>query len=176
MNPGNKLSGCPDGTGNPEPKSLAGLLAGLSYSTLTATQPEQVTITSVTADSRQARAGALFVALVGTKTDGHKFALQAISKGCSAILIEEGKCGTAEFADTTLCIAAVKDSRLAYAAVAANFYNHPARELIFIGITGTNGKTTITYLLEHIFEQLGLPVGVIGTVNYRYSKIGRAHV
>ena len=177
MNPGNKLSGGPDANGYSEVKSLVELLAGLSYSTLSAIQPEQVTVSSVTADSRQVKSASLFVALAGTKTDGHRFLAQAISQGCSAIIVEEGKGNPAELADATICIVAVKDSRQAYAAIAANFHDHPAGKMIFIGITGTNGKTTITYLLEHIFERLGLPVGVIGTVNYRYSTpLGKREV
>jgi MurE/MurF fusion protein len=170
MRPGNNITGDPDSDRFTEVKTLAGLLDGLSYTTLSALQPEQVTIASVTADSRQAQASSLFVALAGTKTDGHRFLSSALGQGCTAIVIEEGKIDMAELADASLCIVAVNDSRQAYAAIAANFYDHPAREMTFIGITGTNGKTTITYLLEHIFEQFGLPVGVIGTVNYRYSS------
>jgi MurE/MurF fusion protein len=177
MKPGNKIYGSPDSDEFPEVKTLAGLLDGLSYATLSALQPEQVTISSVTADSRQAQASSLFIALAGTKTDGHRFLTQAIGQGCSAIVIEEGKGNSAELADATICIVAVKDSRRACAVIAANFYDHPARKMIFIGITGTNGKTTITYLLEHILEQFGLPVGVIGTINYRYSTpLGKMEV
>ena len=168
MRPGNNISGDSDSSGSPGGRSLAALLDGLSYRTLSTVQPEQVSVSSVTVDSRDTEAGALFVALVGTRTDGHRFLAQVVSRGCRAIVIEEGKV-EAENAGADLCIIAVRDSRAALAVIAANYYDHPAREMIFIGITGTNGKTTITYLLEHILEEFDLPVGVIGTVNYRYS-------
>ncbi len=169
MRPGNNISGDPDSSRSPGGKSLAALLAGLNYRTLSAVQPEQVSVSSVTVDSREAKAMALFVALAGARTDGHRFLAQVRSKGCRAIVIEEGRVDAAEWAGADLCVVAVQDSRAALAVIAANFYDHPAREMIFIGITGTNGKTTVTYLLEHILEEFGLPVGVIGTVNYRYS-------
>ena len=169
MRPGNNRGG-QDSGGFSGGKSLAALLDGLSYRTLSTVQPEHVAISFVTADSREAAAGGLFVALAGTRTDGHRFLAQVLSKGCCAVVIEEGKGDVAELAGAPLCIVAVQDSRAALAAIAANFYDHPAREMRFIGITGTNGKTTVTYLLEHILEAFGLPVGVVGTVNYRYSS------
>ena len=177
MRPESSKSEVCSSNGSPEFRDLARLLDGLSYSCLTAKQPVQVTVSSITADSREVTASTLFVALAGSKTDGHQFIDQAIRNGCAAIIIENGKGSISEFKDADICVVAVEDSRLAYAAIAANFYDHPAREMAFIGITGTNGKTTVTYLLEHIFEQLGLPVGVIGTVNYRYSTpSGKAEV
>ena len=169
MRPENNIVENRDTRGFPGDKSLAAVLDGLSYRTLSAVQPEHVPISSVTADSRDAGASSLFVALAGTRSDGHRFLAQVMSKGCRAIVIEEGKVDATGLAGSGLCIVAVHDSRAALAVIAANFYDHPSREMIFIGITGTNGKTTITYLLEHILHEFGLPVGVIGTVNYRYS-------
>jgi MurE/MurF fusion protein len=153
------------------PKSLDQLLAGVSYSCLTTIRPNKVLISAVTADSRQVKDSTLFVALAGSKTDGHLFLDQAIGNGCAAIVIEEGKALGTELSYPSLCIIVVQDSRRVYAAIAANFFDHPAQNLTFIGITGTNGKTTITYLLEAVLKQLGLSVGVLGTINYRYSSL-----
>ncbi|MDR3629870.1 MAG: UDP-N-acetylmuramoyl-L-alanyl-D-glutamate--2,6-diaminopimelate ligase [Desulfocapsaceae bacterium] len=150
-------------------RSLAELLDGLTYSSLSAVPASQVQVSDVTCDSRHAGPSSLFVALAGTKTDGHQYCGQAIAQGCAAILIEEGKADPVLLSSPSVCLIGVQDSRRAYAWIAANFFDHPAGDMKFIGITGTNGKTTITYLLEHILNQAGLPVGVIGTVNYRYT-------
>jgi len=169
MKPKNPESGGGKSGGMTPVRSLSRLLEGLTYTVLSAADPSQVLVSSMTGDSRKAGESSLFVALTGTKTDGHHYCVQAAAQGCAAILIEEGKIDPALLAGSAACIIAVKDSRRAYAGLAANFFEHPARNMRFIGITGTNGKTTITYLLEHILEQAGLAVGVIGTVNYRYS-------
>jgi len=154
---------------NPKPVRLSILLEGLTYTTLSVTGPEEIVITSVTANSREVETSSLFTALVGINTDGHLFLDKALAKGCVAVLVEESRVDTSALARAGICVIGVEDSRAAYATIAANFYGHPAREMTLVGITGTNGKTTITYLLEHILEKRGIPVGVIGTVNYRYS-------
>ncbi len=166
---GKTRSECSDFTGSPEAVCLSELLEGLVYSTLSAIGADQVCIASVTADSREVKALSLFVALPGTRTDGHVFIGQAVERGCAAVVVEEDRVDMEAIAGTGVCVVAVKDGRQAYAAIAAGFYGHPARQMTFIGVTGTNGKTTVTYLLEHVLERYGLPVGVIGTVNYRYS-------
>jgi MurE/MurF fusion protein len=168
MRPKNKHSSDDNSQGSPRLRCLADLLDGLVYSCLTATQPFQVMISSLTADSREVKASTLFIAVAGLKADGHRFIAQAISNGCAAVVVEKEAVNPAEIA-AGVCAVVVADTRKALADIAANYYDHPARSMTFIGITGTNGKTTITYLLEHIFKQYGLPVGVIGTVSYRYS-------
>jgi murE/murF fusion protein len=91
----------------------------------------------------------------------------AVERGCVAVIVERGADWSVP-ADWQGCVIEVQDSKLAYARVAENYYGHPAEALKLVGITGTNGKTTITYLLEDVLGYLGYRVGVIGTVNYRY--------
>ena len=130
-------------------------------------------VTGITSDSRQVTPGSLFVAIVGTALDGHAYIDDAIRRGCAAIVVEKGRFDLAPAPAGKACIVAVDDSKEAYAEMAEAWYGFPAASLQLIGITGTNGKTTITYLLEDILTGLGYAVGVIGTVNYRYTVAGR---
>lgn len=113
----------------------------------------------VTHDSRQARAGSVFVALRGQKADGADFAREAIERGAAAVVAERPS-------DLTPGVPwmVVTDARLALATLAAEFFGHPSRELQVVGITGTNGKTTTSYLVRSIFEAAGTRCGLIGTV------------
>ncbi len=113
--------------------------------------------------SGQVRKGFLFAALRGMETDGHHYIEEAIQKGAEAILLEDGP----ELSTSTFIY--VPNSRQALARVSSNFYGNPSSTLTLIGITGTNGKTTTTYLLEAIFKKAGFHVGVLGTINYRFS-------
>ena len=148
--------------------SLQALLGSVAYSVLGTKQPVGMTVSGVKADSRQVQAGSLFVALAGSKTDGHVYLKQVMASGCAAFVVEEGRVTAEQFAGCDQCVIMVADSHLAYAQIAANLYGRPALGLTLIGVTGTNGKTTVSYLLESVLRQFGLPVGVIGTVNYRY--------
>jgi UDP-N-acetylmuramoyl-L-alanyl-D-glutamate--2,6-diaminopimelate ligase len=114
--------------------------------------------------SKQVKKGFLFVAIRGIETDGHQFIGEAVQRGAEAVLLEEGK----EIPSKTMVF--VPDSRHALATVSSNFYGNPSSRVKLIGITGTNGKTTITYLLESIFRKAGHKVGVIGTINYRFGQ------
>jgi len=114
--------------------------------------------------SKQVKKGFLFVAIRGMETDGHQFIGEAVQRGAEAILLEEGQ----EIPAKTMVF--VSDSRQALATVSSNFYGNPSSRVKLIGITGTNGKTTITYLLESIFRRAGHRVGVIGTINYRFGQ------
>jgi UDP-N-acetylmuramoyl-L-alanyl-D-glutamate--2,6-diaminopimelate ligase len=113
-------------------------------------------------DSRRVAPGDLFVALKGLKADGTAFAQQAIERGAVAVVAER-----VAPADVTVPWVVVGDARLALAALAAEFYHHPSREMRVVGITGTNGKTTTAHLIASIFEAAGIPCGLIGTVGYR---------
>lgn len=124
--------------------------------------PVAVEITSVCYDSRLAAPGALFVALPGEKTDGRRYARQAVESGAAAVLIE-GR--TAVDLPGATCVA-VENARVALAWVAAAFYRSPGYRMKVAGITGTNGKTTTAYLLKHICERSMLRCGLIGTVRY----------
>ena len=121
--------------------------------------------TGVTNDSRRARPGTIFVALRGLKADGASFAPQAIAAGASAVVAEDVPAGQAG-----VPWIAVRDARLALALLAAAFYGHPSRALNVVGITGTNGKTTTSYLVSAIFEEAGTRCGLIGTVTYRIGE------
>jgi UDP-N-acetylmuramoyl-L-alanyl-D-glutamate--2,6-diaminopimelate ligase len=126
---------------------------------------EAATVTAVTHDSRQVRTGALFVALRGLQADGTAFARDAIARGAVAIAAE-----TAAPAGVHVVWVTVPDARLAIAALSAIFYGDPSERLVLVGITGTNGKTTTSYLLASVFEAAGVMCGRIGTVGY---KVGR---
>jgi UDP-N-acetylmuramoyl-L-alanyl-D-glutamate--2,6-diaminopimelate ligase len=115
-----------------------------------------VGIASVTADSRMATPGSLFVAIPGLKTDGAKFIESAIRKGAAAI-VGESSAATVQ----------VDDTRAALSIIAANYYGRPADKLSLVGVTGTSGKTTTTKMIESIFDAAGQPVGLIGTIEYR---------
>ncbi|MDD2389732.1 MAG: UDP-N-acetylmuramoyl-L-alanyl-D-glutamate--2,6-diaminopimelate ligase [Desulfobacterales bacterium] len=106
--------------------------------------------------------GGLFVAVPGFKADGHDFIDDALARGAVAIVAEKP-------VEKDTILIEVEHSRQALSALAAAFYGNPSQRLCIIGITGTNGKTTTSYLIENILMQAGFKAGVIGTVNYRYG-------
>ncbi len=119
-------------------------------------------VKGVSCDSRAVNKDDLFVAVKGYSLDGYKFINDAVSKGASAIASEE------DFAAPQGVVKIlVKDSRAALPIIADNFYGHPSGELKVIGVTGTNGKTTVTYIIENILKRAGKSAGIIGTINYR---------
>ena len=135
---------------------LATLLEGISVREMTA-DPE-MEIGGVSYDSRAVRPGQLFVAVVGYATDGHKYIEGAVKNGACAVL-----CQKKPTVDVPYIL--VDDSRAALADVGDNWYGHPSAEMTVIGVTGTNGKTTVTYLLKSILEKTrGAKVGLIGTI------------
>src|SRR5581483_7616208 len=121
-----------------------------------------VEITAVVSDSRLAVAGSLFVAIPGLQHDGAKFIPSAVEKGAVAVVLECG--GHAAALGATI---EVDNPRIALAQIAANFYGHPADKLSIVGVTGTSGKTTTTKMIESIFDAVGEPAGLIGTIEYR---------
>jgi UDP-N-acetylmuramyl-tripeptide synthetase len=125
---------------------------------------EDPMITSVHYDSRLVEPGGLFVAIEGLQVDGHDYVEDAINRGAVAIVLER-----AQVVAPGVDAITVDNSRKALAAMSAAFYGHPSQELFVIGITGTNGKTTTAYLVESILHAAGHPVGVIGTINYRFK-------
>ena len=122
-------------------------------------------ITGITYDSRRVETGSLFVALKGQRADGLEFADQAIGRGAAAVLAE-----AAPAKPTRVPWLIVKHGRLALALLADTFYRHPSRELVVVGITGTNGKTTTAYLVTALFEAAGVTSGLLGTVTYRIGS------
>ena len=135
---------------------LKELLAPLDVRELHA-DPE-LDITGISYDSRTTKPGELFVAVTGFAADGHIFIPKAVERGAAAIL-----CERAPEADIPYVVAG--STRRALALVSAAWFGHPADRMTMIGVTGTNGKTTSTYLLKHILEQtLGAKVGLVGTI------------
>lgn len=116
-------------------------------------------VTSVEYDSRQATAGSLFCCIPGAEADGHDFASDAVGRGAVGLLVERPQ--DLEVAQAVVPVGAARRSM---ARAAANLYDHPARSLKTVGVTGTNGKTTVTHLLASIFETSGVPTTVIGTL------------
>ena len=127
-----------------------------------------VEILGVAYDSRHVTSGTLFVAIRGLKTDGHRYIRDAVSRGASALLIE-GETNGNMLPSIPIPVLTVSDSREAIARVAINYYGDPSRKLKLIGVTGTNGKTTTTYLIRAILEGAGHKTGLIGTVSYAYG-------
>jgi UDP-N-acetylmuramoyl-L-alanyl-D-glutamate--2,6-diaminopimelate ligase len=113
-------------------------------------------------DSRQVSAGDLFFAIRGTRLDGNRFMPRAISKGAAVVLS-----ALDPVQGLAMPWVQVVDERAAMAAIAGNFYNHPTRDLHLVGVTGTNGKTTTTYIVESILNVSGKPTAVLGTIEYR---------
>ena len=148
--------------GRRETMKLGQLITGMSHCQISG-DPEQP-INGLAYDSRQVKPGNLFVALRGHERDGHDYLGDALERGAVA-LVGESFLGIGENVTKVL----VDDSREALSRLSIQFYNHPFDGLNLIGITGTNGKTTTSYLLESILTSAGAKPGVVGTINYRYS-------
>jgi UDP-N-acetylmuramoyl-L-alanyl-D-glutamate--2,6-diaminopimelate ligase len=132
--------------------------------TIGAASWEEIDIAGVTHDSRRVEKGFLFVAIEGTDQDGHRFIPEAVRKGASAVVAARP-----DPAPLPVPQLVVDDSRRALAEIAAQFYGHPSLKFRVIGVTGTNGKTTLTYLLESILTAAGRRPAVLGTINYRFA-------
>ena len=126
-------------------------------------------ITGVCYDSRKAAPGCLFVAVRGFRSDGHAYIPAALEQGAAALLVEEMP---GDLPEHVTCVQ-VDDTRAALARVAAAWYGHPERELKLIGVTGTNGKTTVTHLVRHILEKNGQKCGLIGTNGVYFGDVCR---
>lgn len=120
-------------------------------------------ITSLHYDSRTVVPGGLFVALTGFVTDGHQYISMAIDRGAVAVVANHPVAAPVPTVE-------VADTRRALAVLAARFYGNPSRRMTLIGITGTNGKTTTSYLIENMLAAAGYKVGVLGTISYRYGS------
>jgi len=123
-----------------------------------------VIVKKITVDSRKVKKGDLFIAARGHNTDGYKFIDKAIKNGARIVVSDRDF-----IAPESVKKIIVKDARKATPAIAGNFYNHPSKRLKIIGVTGTNGKTTITYLIESILNATKKKSGIIGTINYRIT-------
>lgn len=144
------------------------LLRGLSYECIRGNADCQ--IKEVVYDSRKISEGCLFICICGYNVDGHSFAAEAALKGAAALVVQKDVEIPEESGVTVI---KVKDTRYAMAFIAAAYFGHPADRLKVIGITGTKGKTTTTYLIKSILEQAGYKVGLVGTIE---TIIGDKHI
>lgn len=133
--------------------TLYRLLDGIPHKTAV----QDCEITEITCDSRQVEEGCVFFCMQGVRFDGHDHAATALEKGAVAVIVQRDL-----GLDRQIL---VEDTREAYGIFCANFFDNPARKLKLLGITGTNGKTTITYVVKHILEAAGKKVGLIGTIH-----------
>lgn len=124
-------------------------------------------IAEIAYDSRRVKPGTLFVAIRGEKTDGNKFVADAAARGAVAVISEEARANTLP---ASLPWIQVPSARKALAIAGANFHARPAEVLKLVGVTGTNGKTTTTYLVDSILRAAGCEVGLLGTIGYRLVR------
>jgi len=128
--------------------------------------PEDVTVAELTFDSRQVKPGTAFFAIRGGQADGHTFIPKAVAAGADVIICEE----LPTEINPTVTFVQVKGSAAAMGHLAAAFYDHPARKLKLVGVTGTNGKTTCVTLLHKLFRELGYHVGLLSTVQNQIDE------
>lgn len=126
--------------------------------------PELVEVKSLSLNSKEVQKGTIFFAIKGYKVDGHKFIVDAVSNGASAVVIEDDSKSLDELLKINSVVKiVVKNSRSALSSFSNVFYGAPSKKINLVGITGTKGKTTTSYYLKNIFESVGLKSGLIGT-------------
>jgi len=141
-------------------KILSSILANITFSSK-GELPDS--INQISNNSEKINREDIFVAIVGEKVDGHTFINQAIEKGASVLLVEK-------FVDVEIPQIKVSNTKVALSQLAANYYNNPTEKMKIAGITGTNGKTTVVYLLSKIFTIAGYSNGSVGTLGYTINK------
>ena len=144
--------------------TLKEYLEGIRYSTgLSEAQLEAAQVSSVTNDSRQVRKGSIFVCIKGGKFDGHQKAGDALEAGAAAVVAERDLGLPRQIL--------VENTRAAYAVLCGNHFGNPARRLKLVGVTGTSGKTTVTFLIKSILQQAGKKVGLMGTIHNEIGEL-----
>lgn len=138
---------------------LSELLSGIA----TASPYSDVTVSDVTNDSRKAGNGVVYAAIRGTNLDGHRFAQSALEQGAAAVLVDHDMGLDGQII--------VENTREAYALACANLFGNPSKKLKLVGVTGTNGKTSVTTMVRHILEASGLKTGLIGTIQIEYGDV-----
>ena len=141
---------------------LKELLKGVTYAEKRGSA--EIEISGLTYDSRTASEGCCFFAVAGTAVDGHNYIAKAVEGGAKAVICQHIP---AEVADLDCTFVVVEDSNLAMGTIASNFYGNPSKELKVVGVTGTNGKTTIATLLYDLVQSMGYKAGLISTVVYK---------
>lgn len=140
------------------------LLENLEYQCIQGSVETEVS--QVAYDSRRVVPGALFVCIQGNETDGHRYAREAVEKGAAAILVEEEIDVPAQ-----ATVLRTKDTRMALASVSSAWFGHPDRQLKIIGVTGTKGKTTTTWMIWELLRAAGYEAGLIGTIQIRFGDV-----
>lgn len=133
------------------------LFDNLDISDQSSQYDENIQINKIEIDSRNVEPGDIFVCISGTSIDSHDYAVDAVKKGAVCIVAERN------IENVNVPLILVEDSRKALAVISSNFYGHPEKRLKIIGITGTNGKTTTTYLVKSVLQHAGYKVALIGT-------------
>ncbi len=141
---------------------LATLLRGIATTARSGIEGDGPEVRSLHYRSQDVQPGGVFVAVRGAAADGHDFVGDAVERGAVALVVERPVAAPA-------AVVQVPDSRRVLAELAASFYGRPSEAMTVVAVTGTNGKTTTSYLIESILEQAGRRTGVIGTINYRYA-------
>ena len=160
-----------DPPGPPLATTLGELISRAGVDTAVAVDTRDAIVTGIGYDSRDIHTGMLFVAMKGERFDGTAFIDDACARGAGAVVAE-----TARAPDSLVPWVTVVDARAALAALAAAFYRDPSHELLVIGTTGTNGKTTTTYLIESILEHAGVRTGRVSSVTHRVAEAEREAV
>jgi UDP-N-acetylmuramoyl-L-alanyl-D-glutamate--2,6-diaminopimelate ligase len=153
--------------------NLAELLKHLSDSTLEtpalANALTQQAATVVTSDSRQVKAGSVFVALGGSRSDGHQFLETAASQGAALVVIEAARKGSVKLPEH-VAVVSVSNTYKALAELSSALHGHPGKQMRLVGVTGTNGKTTVTHLIEQMLADQSHKVGLIGTLGRKSTQ------
>ncbi|CAI7892235.1 unnamed protein product [Closterium sp. NIES-53] len=144
--------------------TLAEILEDAGVEALDVDGDLSIEITGIQADSREVKAGDLFVCVVGQTTDGHMYVGDAAERGAAAVVLSRGDVEVDERVDA---VVQVEDTQAVLSALAGAFYDHPSEKLAMVGLTGTNGKTTTTYLIKSIYEAMKVPAGLLGTISYK---------
>lgn len=147
-------------------------VSGLTRQNQTDTSAE---INDITSDSRHVKPGVIFVALMGSNADGHQYVSKAIEAGASAIVIQEDRLSKITLPETQTPILVSKNTWKSLAALCSQFYGEPGHTLKLVGVTGTNGKTTVTHLIESMLQHWNKPVGLIGTLGTKTGAAQKAY-
>lgn len=149
---------------------LSGLLASCGDRLRLFSGPAESMVSSIEYNSACVKPGSIFIAVEGFASDGHRYVHDAVAGGASAVLVSRERAGEfANLQEKGVSLLVADDMRKALSRLSAAYYGFPTAAIPVIGITGTNGKTSITYMLESIFSACGRSPGVIGTVNYRWK-------
>ncbi len=145
---------------------LSRILSGIDFQSKNF---QDLDLKGISVDSNKIQRDFMFLAIKGENRDGHDFIYHAIERGASVVLAEEGKFSEVVFSGRVVLVE-VKDPKAVLVKLSSNFYQIPENCLHMVGITGTNGKTTISFILEHIFKRAGLTTGLIGTICCRVGN------